>query len=622
MGELKLLVRAMVRERSDIALAIVGGFVAGIAGVGLFSASGYLISRTVFAPPMYTLIVLASLVKILGLLRAVSRYGERLYSHRATFSLLSRLRTAFFAKLAPLVPGLYGKRRSGELLARFVGDVESLQNYFLRVAYPPLMLGLVFLATILFASLYSIWIAALFVLGMLIVAFAVPALVLLGYRHMQGEVREQRAALSAEVTEVLYGFRDLKVYGQMPQREQQLQQASAALVRAQQAAGRVLLRGQAWHAFTAFLITWAMLAVGALLIGAGSLPGVYLAMFVLAAMTVFDEAGALATLPAYKQDSEHAAQRLAEVVRAADDRPAEPAGRLQAAGADADSPRVVADSGAAAPQPPASADAQAISIALQGLTFQYADEWRPALRNVNLHIPAGAKVAIVGPSGSGKSTILQLVLKLYMPGQGQAQGEGQVLLNGMAVEALHEESIWRVANVVLQQSHFFRGTLRDNLLLDDAGGGARHTDEELAVMLEKVQLPGRALGSLVLEKGENLSDGEKQRLAMARAMLKGGRLWLLDEPASSLDAVTEQRVLRELLLQAKDDTVLLVCHRLSGLEAMDQIIVMEQGAVVEAGNYAELMARQGYFYEMKQIEQQNIGAVLPYEASSSSSERK
>jgi len=560
---------------------------------------------------MYTLIVLASLVKILGLLRAVSRYGERLYAHRATFSLLSRLRTAFFAKLAPLVPGLYGKRRSGELLARFVGDVESLQNYFLRVAYPPLMLGLVFLATILFASLYSIWMAALFVLGMLAVAFVVPALVLLGYRSMQGKVREQRAALSAEVAEVLYGFRDLKVYGQMPQREQQLQQASAALVLAQQTAGRVLLRGQAWHAFTAFLITWAVLAAGAWLIGAGSLSGVFLAMFVLAAMTVFDEAGALATLPAYKQESEHAAQRLAEVVRAADERPAEPAGELQA-GAQAASAENDADSRTAADsetvlQQSASASVQPVSIELKGLTFQYAEEWRPALRNVDIHIPAGSKVAIVGPSGSGKSTILQLLLKLYVPGRGQSQGQGQVQLNGIPVGALHEESIWRASNVVLQQSHFFRGTLRDNLLLDEADGGERHTDEQLAAMLERVQLPDRALDSLVLEKGENLSDGEKQRLALARAMLKVGRLWLLDEPTSSLDAVTEQKVLRELLQQAKDDTVLLICHRLSGLEAMDHIIVMEQGEVIEAGTYSELMEKKSSFYYMKQIEQQNIG---------------
>lgn len=141
MNELAILSKAMLQERKDIILSILGGFIAGIAGVALFSASGYLISQTVFAPPLYTLIVLTSLVKLLGLLRAASRYGERLYSHRATFSMLSRLRTSFFARLIPLTPGILNKKRSGDLLARIVGDVESLQHYFCASLIHPLLLS-------------------------------------------------------------------------------------------------------------------------------------------------------------------------------------------------------------------------------------------------------------------------------------------------------------------------------------------------------------------------------------------------------------------------------------------------------------------------------------------------
>jgi ATP-binding cassette subfamily C protein CydC len=115
------------------------------------------------------------------------------------------------------------------------------------------------------------------------------------------------------------------------------------------------------------------------------------------------------------------------------------------------------------------------------------------------------------------------------------------------------------------------------------------------------------LTDVVYEKGENLSDGEKQRLALARAMLRKGRLWLLDEPTSSLDYVTEERVMKHLYAQAAEDTLLMICHRLTGLEEMDRIVVMEEGRVVEAGSYAELMERKGYFYEMKMIERQMIG---------------
>ncbi|MFB6367223.1 thiol reductant ABC exporter subunit CydC [Paenibacillus elgii] len=571
MNELAILTKAMIQERKDIAIAIIGGFIAGIAGVCLFAASGYLISQTVFAPPLYTLIVLTSLVKILGLLRAASRYAERLYSHRATFSLLSNLRTSFFAKLVPLTPGILGKKRSGELLARIVGDVESLQHYFLRVAYPPVIVVMVFLATVLFTSAFSFWMACLFVLGMLITAFVVPGLVLLGQRKIHSRVRRQRAVLSTEVTELLYGFRDLKVYGQLNKREQQLRHASAALADEQQAAAKHLLRGQSLHAFATHLISWGVLVLGAYLIMGGSLAGVYLAMLIMASLTVFEEAAPIATLPAYKQDSEHAAKRLAETVHAADRQPPQPNGVLSVN--------------------------QGISIELSSVSFQYKDEGRPALRDISLHIPAGSKTAIVGPSGSGKTTIIELLLKL------RTSTEGQILLNGASVKELDEASIWQASNVVLQHSHFFRGTIRENLLLNEE----RHSDEELLAVLDKAQLPNRSLNNTVYEKGENLSEGEKQRLALARAMLRKGRLWLLDEPTSSLDYVTEQRVFRNLLTQAEGDTLLLISHRLTGLEAMDRILVMDQGRVIEAGTYSELMEQKGYFYELKQIELQMIG---------------
>lgn len=571
MNELAILTKAMIEERKDIALAIIGGFIAGIAGVCLFSLSGYLISQTVFAPPLYTLIVLTSLVKILGLLRAGSRYAERLYSHRATFSLLSRLRTSFFDKLVPLTPGILGKKRSGELLARIVGDVESLQHYFLRVAYPPVIVVMVFLATVLFTSAFSIWIACLFVVGMLATAFVVPALVLIGQRKIHGRVRRQRTAFSTEVTELLYGFRDLKVYGQLKQREKLLQHASAVLSAEQQASAVHLLRGQSLHTFVAYLISWGVLILGAYLIMDGSLAGVFLAMLVMASLTVFEEAAPMATLPAYKQDSEHAAKRLAEIVHAADVLAPQPSGMLSVN--------------------------EAVSVELSGVTFQYDDEWRPALQNVSLHFPAGSKTAIVGPSGSGKTTIVELLLKLRTP------TSGEIRLHDVSIQELDEAGIWQASNVVLQHSHFFRGTIRDNLLLD----AEHHDDHELSAILDKVQLPNLSLEAAVYEKGENLSDGEKQRLALARAMLRKGRLWLLDEPTSSLDYITEQRVFRQLLAQAQDDTLILICHRLTGLEEMDRIVVMDHGRIMEAGTYSELMEQKGYFYEMKQVERQMIG---------------
>jgi ATP-binding cassette subfamily C protein CydC len=152
--------------------------------------------------------------------------------------------------------------------------------------------------------------------------------------------------------------------------------------------------------------------------------------------------------------------------------------------------------------------------------------------------------------------------------------------------------------VILQENHFFYGTIKENLLIARESA----TDKEMEEVLVKVQLDGFLLDQAVFEKGENLSGGEKQKLAIARALLKGSHIWLLDEPTSSMDALTEQSMYIHLFNKAKNDTLILVSHRLTGLEQMDQIIVMDQGMVVESGSFTELMEKRGYFYGLKQIE--------------------
>ncbi|PYE48033.1 ATP-binding cassette subfamily C protein CydC [Paenibacillus barcinonensis] len=585
--ELAVLSKAMMQERKDILLSIMFGFIAGTAGVALFSASGYMISQTVFAPPLYTLIVLTSMVKLLGFVRAASRYGERLASHRATFSILSRLRTTFFARLIPVTPGILNKNRSGDLLARIVGDVESLQHYFLRVAYPPVMVVMVFLCTVIFTAVYSFWMACLLVAGMLITAFVVPGLVVSWQRKLNDQVRQHRATLSTEVTEVLYGFRDLKIYGQLAQREQMLEHASASLASEQQRSATQLLRGQSMHVMITYLVTWGVLVLGAVLIGKGELSGVFLAMLILAAQTVFEESAAMAVLPAYKQDSEYAAKRLAQTAPPRDEQ------HVRVAPVHPNQERIW--------EPCMYSERSAVEVEICNVSFQYEGEWRAALKEVSLHLAPGSKTAIVGPSGSGKSTILDLLLKLRTP------TSGVLKLNNVSISEHHEESIWRNTHVVLQQSHFFRGTIRDNLLSDNQNLDEEREEDRLLAVLQAVQLQHLALEDFVYEKAENLSDGEKQRLAIARAMLRPGTLWLLDEPTSALDYVTEARVLKNLMAQAVNDTLLLICHRLTGLEQMHQIVVMDQGRVVETGTFDELMSQKGYFYEMKQIELQMLG---------------
>ncbi|UTI44651.1 thiol reductant ABC exporter subunit CydC [Niallia sp. RD1] len=559
----------MLMEKKDINIAVICGFIAGISSVGLFAASGYLISKSALIPPFYTLIILTSTVKLLGLVKAGAKYGERLYSHRATFTILSNLRIAFYEKLTPLVPQIFHKYRSGDLLARVVGDVESLQNFFLRVFYPPLVLLLVFVSTIFFVCFYSLAIAVILLLGFFLTTIIIPALFSLKQVKIKGKVRQERGNLSTHITEVMYGFRELKLFHQLPSKQQQLLSHSESYINQQKVENLNKVSSQSFNGFMTFVTSWLVIGVGAYFVANGMLEGIFLAMLVMISLTVFESAAPMAVFPIYMQESRDASTRLYEVV---------------------EDSSFVKDSREI---PINKLPSLAPSLQFTDVQFTYMGDWRKTIPKLSFVIPAGSKTAIVGASGSGKSTLLQLILKL------QYVDDGKIYWGDFDTSTVSSEAIWEQTRVVLQENYYFYGTIRENLQLAES----QLSDTQMEAALAKVKLEHFSLDHRVLEKGENLSGGEKQRLAIARAFLKKGHLWLLDEPTSSLDSQTEQSVYQEIFKYAEQDTFILVSHRLNGLEHMDQIIVMDHGEIVECGSYNDLMNKQEYFYKMKVLEE-------------------
>lgn len=560
----------MLIEKKDIFYSILFGFLAGIAAVGLFANSGYLISKAAITPPLYIITISIGALKLFSFTRALSRYGERYFSHRATFTILSNLRVSFFEKLEPLAPRILHKYRSGDLLARIVGDVESLQNFFLRVYYPPIVMVIVFLTTIAFTAFFSIYIAIVLVLGLIMTGFIAPIGFAFKQIKLENKLRYERGELSVEATEFLYGFRDLKLYQRLEEQKQQLIERSNDYIKEQNREGIQGLYNHSLNQIISFTVSWLILGIGAYFVTVGQLDGVFLAMLVMISLTVFDNSTPMAVFPTYFEDTRRAAKRLFSVVEEEVEEKVTEVNKKQLD------------------------DREGLSVEMKNVSFSFPYESRQALRNVSLKIPAGSKTAIVGPSGSGKSTLLQLLLKVY------ADYQGEILLGGTSLTQLDEEDIWKATNPVLQNNHFFYGTIKANLLV----AKDNLTDAEMLDVLMKVKLEKFSLADPVLEKGENLSGGEKQRLAIARTMLKGSRLWLLDEPTSSVDVLTEKLIYNDLFEQGKENTMILVSHRLTGLENLDQIIVMEQGTTIESGTFKELMEQKGYFYEMKQIEKE------------------
>lgn len=561
----------VMKEKKDVLLSAGLGIAAALIGISLFGASGYVISKAALIPPLYTLTIMLALLKVFGIARALGKYAERYYSHRATFTILGNLRSGFFEKLEPLPPSVLKRWRSGDLLARFVGDVENLQNFFLRVFYPPLIFFFVFTAVIFFTAFYSVWISLTLGIGMLITGLAAPAFFAWRQHKAKQSVQAQRNELSAEAAEFLYGFRDLKIHQKAETKKQDLLKLSGLALEEQERRQSLDNGGQAVNMAVSMLAVWSIAMIGAFEAASGQLDGLFLAMLIMMGLNVFEYAFPMAALPAHFADARRSAIQLQSVAQ---------------------------DNAHSAKEPAEPFAADAVEIIMDDVTFAYPEDFRNTLHHISLELKLGSRTAIVGPSGSGKSTILQILLKMYEP------ESGSLTCNHRPFQSIDQEDIWRLANPVLQENHFFFGSIRDNLLL----ANEHATEKMMEQALKEAELSQYSLEDKVLEKGENLSGGERQKLALARAFLREGQLWLLDEAFSSMDLLTEKRLMEKVLEKSDGKTAVFISHRLAGLQSMDQIVVMEAGRIKEKGTYEELMNKKGDFYKLKQVE----AAVLSY----------
>jgi subfamily B ATP-binding cassette protein MsbA len=238
-------------------------------------------------------------------------------------------------------------------------------------------------------------------------------------------------------------------------------------------------------------------------------------------------------------------------------------------------------------------------VAYRGVSFRYAADKEPALRNVSLDVPAGTTVALVGQSGSGKTTLVSLLPRFY-----DAQ-EGAVLLDGVDVRDYRLRDLRRQISLVSQDVVLFDDTIANNIAYGALAGRPRADVEraaEAAYVAEFAAAMPQGLDTRVGERGAMLSGGQRQRIAIARALLKDAPVLVLDEATSALDTESERRIQAALTELMRGRTTLVIAHRLSTIESADRIVVLRAGEIVETGTHAELLARGGYYSSLYRMQ--------------------
>ena len=554
-----------------VVLAILLGVLTVASNVGLLAVAAYVISAAAIVSYLSLLAIPVYLVRFFSVSRAASRYAERLVSHDVTFGLLANLRTWFYGRLEPLAPARLLRYRSGDLLSRVVKDVEELENVYLRIVSPSVVALLVSLLA--FITLYVFDPALAFVaLGFFTATgVGVPLLVRTLSRGLGLRQLHLRAELNARIVDDVQGVQDILAFGREGGEMREISALNRKLDRVQRRMAFVTGLQNSMSDLLMNLALVAILVPAVPLVAAGEIDGVYLAFLALVTLGSFEAIAPLGTAFQFLGRSISAGERLFEIV---DAKP-----RVE------DPPQ---------PLPPPADDA----LEFDRVSFRYEEDGPLVLEDVTFALRPGGRVAVVGPSGSGKSTLVNLALRFWDP-----EG-GEVRLGGRDVRGYAQEDLRARMGVVSQNTHIFNDTLRANLLLARPEAGEAALGEALA----RAQLAGlverlpQGLDSYVGEQGSRLSGGERQRLAVARALLKDAPLLVLDEATANLDTVTERELVAGVRNLMRGRTTLVITHRLVALEEMDEILVLDEGRIVERGTHEELSRAGGLYRRMLDVQ--------------------
>jgi len=541
-----------------------------VAGVAMYVA----------APEAATLWKIGGMLVFYAFLLGLFNYIETYTGHYVAFRLLAMLRNEFYDRMEPLAPAGTTELRTGDAVSRVINDCERVEPFYAHTIAPAVCAfvvpGILLWHLAYFHHPAFAWALLPFQLVMI---FVLPAITtLLGgtggekWRAMQGEV-------NAFLTDSFQGIRDTIAFGYGERRRQKAWQIGEELKQGQDH----LTRADAFQkGFTELVIAGAAVAmvwVSWDLVQSGAIDALRTVPEVVAiALTSFYATIGLNNVVNDYRVSIISARRLWEMM---DQEPA------------------VAD------QVPASPKGVKPAIAFRNVSFGYG-KGADVLRGVSFDIEAGRHVAIVGTSGAGKSTIANLLLRFW-----DTRG-GEVLVGGHDVKAFRMDDLRDIISVVSQRNYVFNTTIGDNIRMGRPGA----TQAQVEEAARRANLSGwiatlpQGYDTPVGEMGSKVSGGQRQRIAIARALLKDAPILVLDEATSNLDVETEREVNAAIRELSKGRTTLTIAHRLSTVRTAGEILVLEQGRIVEQGSHDELMRKNGVYARIFELQQDEVDARM------------
>ncbi|HQL39347.1 MAG TPA: thiol reductant ABC exporter subunit CydC [Anaerolineaceae bacterium] len=557
--------------RGWILISTMTGLATVAAGVGLLGTSAYLIASAAFHPSIAELSVAVVGVRFFGISRGVFRYLDRLVSHHVNFKLLSILRIWFYNCLKLLAPARLIHYQRGDLLSRAIGDIDTLDQFYVRAVSP--VISAIF-ATVGFSMLVGSWnvrLGWILAAGLSVTSFVLPALVYIFSRGPAKQLVDQRAILSQTMLDTLRGAAEIIVFQQQEEELTQINRVSLQTNRAQVGLAHSQGLSNGMNAVLTQGTVAIMLLVGIPLVRTGELDGIMLAVIVLITMASFEISIPIAQAAQFWESSLQAARRLFEM---ADQQPAiiEPVIPVSV------------------PEKP--------NILIRNLSFQYHGNLPLAADHLNIDLPYGRKIALVGENGSGKTTILNLLMRFW-----DCQ-PGEILIDGIPVQEFSPKELRQRIGYVSPGGAIFQTTLRQNLLLANPGA----LDADLLRVLDSVQLGEwvqtlpDGLDTWLGASGLTISGGQLQRIQLARGLLMDAPIYLLDEPTTHLDVETETRLISLFRSIFQNRSLVWVTHRLVGLDWLDEILLLDNGRVVERGNQHTLLESRGRFYQLWEIQ--------------------